>query len=106
MRQMNKVLLTSRQPIQQYGPAAILGTGSTWKRVFKYIPRDKYTLVHGTCTGVGVAGCILGGGFGYGVSQRYGTGASNVLQYTLVYANGRIFKACIKIIHQINFISE
>ena len=92
MRRMNKVMLTSRQPAQQHGPAAILGPGSTWRRVFKYIPRDRYTLVHGGCTGIGVGGFILGGGFGYGLSPRYFTGASNVLEYTLVDAEGRILK--------------
>ena len=97
MRHLNKVLITSRQPFEPDGPAAILGPGSTWGRVLKYIPRNKYTLIHGLCTSVGVGGYILGGGMNIaGTSQRYLTAASNVLQYTIVDAKGRIFKACIK----------
>ena len=96
MRKLNKVVITSRQPFESEGPAAILGPGSTWARVLKYIPTDKYTLIHGLCTSVGVGGYILGGGINIvGTSQRYLTAASNVLQYTVVDAKGGIFKVCI-----------
>ena len=93
MRRMNKVKITSREPFENHGPAAILGPGSTWRRVLKYIPKDRYTLIHGLCTSVGVAGYILGGGVNIlGASQRYLSGAANVLQYTMVDAEGRILK--------------
>ena len=93
MRRMNKVAITSRQPFERSGPAAILGPGSTWDRVLKYIPSHTYTLIHGLCSSVGVAGYILGGGVNIaGTSQRYLSGAANVLQYTLVDAQGRILK--------------
>ena len=54
MRKMNKVKVTTRQPFNHCppGPAAILGPGSTWGRVLKIIPRDRYTMVHGQCTEV------------------------------------------------------
>lgn len=93
MRRMNKVKITSRKPFEQHGPAAILGPGSNWRRVLKYIPKDRYTLIHGLCTSVGVAGYILGGGVNIaGTSQRYLSGAANVLQYTMVDAEGRVLK--------------
>ena len=93
MRRMIKVKITSREPFERNGPAAILGPGSTWRRVLKYIPQDKYTLIHGLCSSVGVGGFLLSGGLNIaGTSQRYLTGASNVLQYTMVDAEGRILK--------------
>ena len=54
MRKMNKVQLTNRQPFDHCppGPAAILGPGSTWGRVLKIIPRDRFSYVHGQCTEV------------------------------------------------------
>ena len=54
MRKMNKVQLTNRQPFDHCppGPAAILGPGSTWGRVLKLIPRDRFSYVHGQCTEV------------------------------------------------------
>ncbi len=43
--------------------------------------------------GVGVGGYLLGGGFNIiGTSNQYLSGASNVLEYTMVDAKGRIFK--------------
>ena len=93
MRRMNKVHITTREPFENHGPAAILGPGSTWRRVLKYIPKDRFTMIHGQCTSVGVAGYILGGGVNImGTSQRYLSAAANVLQYTLVDAEGRILK--------------
>ena len=54
MRKMNKVQIATRQPFNHCppGPAAILGPGSTWGRVLKLIPRDRFTMVHGQCTEV------------------------------------------------------
>ena len=54
MRKMNKVQLATRQPFDHCppGPAAILGPGSTWGRVLKILPRDRFTMVHGQCTEV------------------------------------------------------
>ena len=50
-------------------------------------------MVHGQCLGVGVGGYLLGGGFNIiGSSNQYLSGASNVLEYTMVDAKGRILK--------------
>ena len=55
------------------------------------IPPSKYTMIHGQCTSVGVGGYLLGGGVNFvGTTSKYGTGASNVLEYTLVTADGNI----------------
>ena len=93
MSNLNDIHLTNRYPYQSEGPALILGPGSTWREVLEKFPPDRYTMVHGVCTGVGVGGFLLGGGVNYlGTSQRYLSGSSNVLQYTIVDANGDIYK--------------
>ena len=59
-RGLNKIELTSRYPFQPPGPALLLGPGQTWGRVLKFIPPDRYTLIHGACTSVGVGGYLTG----------------------------------------------
>ena len=47
---------------------------------------------------MGVGGYLLGGGVNViGTSQRLTSGASNVLQYTMVDAKGDIYKVLVKI---------
>ena len=92
-RGLNKIELTSRYPFQPSGPALLLGPGQTWGRVLKFIPPDRYTLIHGACTSVGVGGYLIGGGAqASGTTQRFGFGNFNVLQFTMVDANGNIIK--------------
>ena len=86
MRQMNKVEIVSPHAVR-------LGPGSTWERVLSLVPPDQYTLIHGQCTSVGVGGFVLGGGINVvGTSERYGSGAHHVLQYTMVDAKGNILQ--------------
>lgn len=93
MRSMNKVHLTNNHSLEISGTVVILGPGSTWSRVLEIVSPEKYTLIHGQCLGVGVGGFLLGGGInGIGTSQRYRSGASNVLQYTMIDAMGDIYK--------------
>ena len=90
---MNKVELIDNLQGNQSESVVILGPGSTWARVLEYVPTNKYTLIHGQCLGVGVGGFLLGGGINaIGTSQRYKSGAINVLQYTIVDAEGDIYK--------------
>ena len=104
MRCMNKIRLSHREPHEGPGPALVLGPGSTWGRVLKRYPPDRYTMIHGVCTGVGVGGFLLGGGVNYlGTSQRYLSGSSNVLQYTMVDAKGDIYKVFSMNIHILNY---
>ena len=95
LRSLNEVTLTTRRPeFQPPGPALTLGPGSTWDRVLKRIPTTQYTMIHGQCLTVGVGGYILGGGVNaVGTSQKYGSGAMNALEYTMVDAEGNIIKA-------------
>ena len=93
MRRMNRLEFTTREPFEPDGPALLLGPGSTWARVLKKAPQERYTMIHGQCTAVGVGGYLLGGGYNIiGTSNRYLSGASNVLQYTMVDAKGKILK--------------
>ena len=90
---MNKVQIIDKLPSGFHGSAVILGPGSTWSRVLDCVPTDKYTIIHGQCLGVGVGGFLLAGGINaIGTSQRYKSGASNILQYTMVDANGDVYK--------------
>ena len=101
MRSMNKIEFTSRRPYEESGTALRLGPGSTWGSVLERAPIERYTMVHGACTGVGVGGFLLGGGFNYaGSSRRLGSGSSNVLEYTLVDANGDIFRVSNRVVKQ------
>lgn len=71
-------------------PAASIGAGAIWSRVY-----DAATVKHGRyvqgggCLTVGVAGFIQGGGFG-SLSKQFGTGAGNLLEAEVVTADGRI----------------
>ena len=92
-RRLNKVELTSRYPFYPSGPALKLGPGQTWGRVLSIIPPNKYTMIHGACMSVGVGGFLVGGGAqASGTSQRLGFGNFNVLQFTMVDANGNIMR--------------
>ena len=93
MRRMNKVEFVDTLPSNMSESVVILGPGSNWARVLEQVPSSKYTMIHGQCLGVGVGGFLLGGGINaIGTSQRYKSGASNVLQYTMVDAEGDIYK--------------
>lgn len=101
MRRMNKVQIIDKLPSGFHGSAVILGPGSTWSRVLDCVPTDKYTIIHGQCLGVGVGGFLLAGGINaIGTSQRYKSGASNILQYTMVDANGDVYK-----VHEIFYLA-
>ena len=76
---------------------SILGT---WADVLEKLPPTKFTMIHGQCTSVGVAGCLLGGGINVvGTSEKYGSGANHVARYTMVDAQGRILLVRIKKVH-------
>ncbi len=48
-------------------------------------------MVHGQCLDVGVGGFLLGGGVNVaGSTSKYGLGSENVVEYTMVSAQGEI----------------
>ena len=53
MRRLNRVGLVSDE-------VAVLGPGATWQDALDEISPSKFTMIHGQCTSVGVAGYILG----------------------------------------------
>ena len=71
-----------------------VGTGLTWQEVLDYIQKqlnNKYLLVHGQCTSVGVGGFSLHGGVHFGgLSELYGLASENIEQLTAVISNGSI----------------
>ena len=58
MSNLNDIHLTNRYPYESEGPVLIIGPGSTWGAVLKKFLPDRYTMVHGVCTGVGVGGFL------------------------------------------------
>ena len=84
MRSLNQIRLIDNELV-------VLGPGGTWKDVLEKFPPTEFTMIHGQCTSVGVAGYLLGGGINFlGTSNKYGSGADHVIQYTMVDAKGRI----------------
>ena len=71
-------------------PAVTLGAGCSWIEAYDAVTTKAGRYVQGGgCTTVGVAGLVLGGGFG-SFSKRYGTGAGSLLEAEVVTADGAI----------------
>ncbi len=70
-------------------PAVTMGAGAYWLEAYQAVTtRGGRYVQGGGCTTVGVAGLILGGGFG-SFSKRYGTAAGSLLEAEVVTADGR-----------------
>ena len=57
-----------------------LGAGLLWLDVYEALDAFNVTVVGGRVGNVGIAGLILGGGYGY-KSNRYGLSIDNILEY-------------------------
>jgi FAD/FMN-containing dehydrogenase len=69
-------------------PAVSVGTGALWMDAYEAVTTNAGRYVQGGgCTTVGVAGLILGGGFG-SFSKGFGTAAANLLEAEIVTADG------------------
>src|SRR5215831_4011794 len=77
---------SSRAPV----PAVSLGAGCKWLHVYQAVTGGAGRYVQGGgCTTVGVAGLLLGGGFG-SFSKAYGMAAASLLEAEIVTADGDI----------------
>jgi FAD/FMN-containing dehydrogenase len=77
-------------------PAVTMGAGTYWLKAYQAVTTQGGRYVQGGgCATVGVAGLILGGGFG-SFSKRYGTAAASLLEAEVITADGRtrIANAC------------
>jgi FAD/FMN-containing dehydrogenase len=77
-------------------PAASIEAGAIWGHVYNEVTTKNGRYVQGGgCMTVGVAGIILGGGFGSS-SKAYGTAAASLIEAEVVTADGevRIANAC------------
>ena len=77
-------------------PAVSIEAGDIWGHVYNEVTTKGGRYVQGGgCTTVGVAGIILGGGFG-SFSKAYGTAAANLIEAEVVTAAGevKIANAC------------
>ena len=71
-------------------PAVTVGPGAVWGHVYNAVTTKGARLVQGGgCLTVGVAGLVLGGGFG-SYSRLYGTAAASLLQAEIVTADGAV----------------
>ena len=77
-------------------PAVSVGAGAIWMHTYNAVTTQGGRYVQGGgCGTVGVAGLVLGGGFG-SYSKNYGTAAASLLEAEIVTADGaiRIANAC------------
>src|ERR1700734_3012459 len=77
-------------------PAVSIEAGAIWGHVYNKVTTKSGRYVQGGgCMTVGVAGLVLGGGFG-SFSKAYGTAAASLLEAEVVTADGevRIANAC------------
>jgi FAD/FMN-containing dehydrogenase len=82
-----------REPAQ---PAVSVGAGAIWLHTYDGVTtRGGRYVQGGGCATVGVAGLVLGGGFG-SYSKTYGTAAASLLEAEVITADGvvRIANAC------------
>ncbi len=80
----------------QPAPAVSVGAGAIWMHAYNAVTTKGGRYVQGGgCGTVGVAGLVLGGGFG-SYSKSYGTAAASLLEAEVVTADGmvRIANAC------------
>ena len=70
-------------------PAVSLGAGCVWLHAYQAVAGAGRYVQGGGCTTVGVAGLILGGGFG-SFSKAFGLAASSLLEAEIVTADGTI----------------
>ncbi|KAL8823933.1 MAG: hypothetical protein Q9191_005428 [Dirinaria sp. TL-2023a] len=69
-----------------------IGAGLRWSPVYDFLANDNLAVAGGRFGAVGVSGLLLGGGFSY-FSSEYGWGASSIINYEIVLANGTIVNA-------------
>jgi FAD/FMN-containing dehydrogenase len=70
-------------------PAVSLGAGCIWLHAYQTVTAGAGRYVQGgSCTTVGVAGLVLGGGFN-SFSKAYGTAAASLLEAEIVTADGK-----------------
>lgn len=71
-------------------PAATIGPGAIWGHTYNQVTTKSGRYVQGGgCMTVGVAGLILGGGFG-SFSKAFGTAAASLIEAEIVTADGEV----------------
>ncbi|KAG8783723.1 hypothetical protein FRC12_019419 [Ceratobasidium sp. 428] len=74
-------------------PAVTIGAAEQWRDVYKAADDHNVTVVGGAANSVGAGGGWLQGGGHSPLGSLYGMGVDNVLQFTIVKADGIIVKA-------------
>ena len=79
--------------LSEDGSRLSVGAGTRWISAYDFL-RDRqsaYTVIGGGCSGVGVAGFTLGGGYSF-ISRSYGLGCDNVNGLEFVSTSGNVFE--------------
>ena len=87
----NSVQISMRnfdQVVDNKNGTVTVGGGVTFHSIFKVIDRQKYTIAHGECDSVGMAGFSLHGGVNPKVTRISGLGNASILSMRVVLANG------------------
>ncbi|KAJ6567050.1 hypothetical protein B0H19DRAFT_1139249 [Mycena capillaripes] len=71
------------------GSIVSFGSGCRWHQVYSALKPHNLTTVGGRVPNVGVSGFLLGGGIS-ALSLAHGFGSSNVVNYQVVFADGKI----------------
>jgi len=74
------------------GRSVVIGAGCKWIDVYSELEKEGLAVAGGRNSAVGVSGLTLGGGLSF-FSPQYGFVCSNVLEYEVVLADGRIVTA-------------
>jgi len=69
-----------------------VGAGANWGDVIAELSANQVHTVTGGCPDVGVAGYLMGGGYGF-TSREFGMGSDNVLQMTVMLQDGSVVVA-------------
>ncbi|KKK13837.1 hypothetical protein ARAM_001602 [Aspergillus rambellii] len=76
------------QEVDSYGPAVTVGAGVLTGELYADAAKEGYTVVGGSCSTVGISGGWMQGG-GYGIlSPSKGLGVDNVLEFSMITAEG------------------
>jgi FAD/FMN-containing dehydrogenase len=84
--------LMNTTAVDAHNGTATIGAGATLGDVYQTLYRQGLTIPAGTCPTVGIAGLVLGGGYGF-LSRKLGLTCDQLLALQIVTAEGKILNA-------------
>jgi FAD/FMN-containing dehydrogenase len=74
------------------GNEARIGAGCLWSEIYSFLGERELGIVGGVCTGVGIGGYSLLGGYGW-LTGAHGPAVDNIISVIIVLASGEIVRA-------------